>query len=299
MFKTNLAGLNVDSVTRVELLAAVRKRVAQGQTTFIVTPYSEFLCSGLRDPRLFDLFNKADFAVPDGVGLFWAAAFLKLPLTRIRHWARVTQAVWQALSTLLAIVLRPGLMQSVFPERIPGSTLVWDLAEIAAQESWSVYLLGGFGNTPARAAARLKGRFPNLRIAGCSNKDPEDPTIVEDIAKTAPEFLFVAYGPVRQERWITAHLALLRVPLAIGLGGTFDYLAGNVPVPPLYVRQAGFEWLYRLLTQPHRYRRVFNAFFGLIFAMVKYKISTTSTIAPFRNSAASSDAFSCSPNASD
>jgi N-acetylglucosaminyldiphosphoundecaprenol N-acetyl-beta-D-mannosaminyltransferase len=273
MPKIDIAGLKIDAITKPALLEQIRKRVHLKQNTFIITPYSEFLYAALHDPALLKLLNGADFAVPDGIGLFWAARFLQIPLTTTNRVATFLQALWQSLYTLFAILLKPQFVRSVMPEKIPGSELVWDLARMAEENDWSVYLLGGFGDTPALAGARLKARFPNLRIAGCSNKDPGQPAVIQDIADVAPDMLFVAYGPVRQEMWIRAHLPILHVTLAIGLGGTFDYLAGKVAIPPQCIREIGLEWLYRLLTQPYRYRRIFNGFFGLIYTVLNYKLS--------------------------
>lgn len=84
--------------------------------------------------------------------------------------------------------------------------------------------------------------------------------------------LFVSYGPIKQERWIAQNLPNLPVKLAIGLGGTFDYLAKKRLNPPKFMRQIGLEWLWRLFTQPWRLMRIFNATFGLALALLRYKI---------------------------
>jgi N-acetylglucosaminyldiphosphoundecaprenol N-acetyl-beta-D-mannosaminyltransferase len=275
MPRIDIAGLKTDAIMKSELLEKIRERLHLKQKTFIITPYSEFLYAALYNPDLLKLFNDADFAVPDGIGLFWAARFLQIPLTANNRGLTILQALWQAFYSLFAILLKPRFIRSVMPEKIPGSNLVWDLAQMADEQDWSVFLLGGFGDTPALVGARLKARFPALRIAGCSNKDPNHPAVIQDIADAAPDMLFVAYGSIRQEIWISTHLPILHVTLAVGLGGTFDYLAGKVPIPPHYLREIGLEWLYRLFTQPYRYRRIFNGFFGLIYKVLRYKLSAT------------------------
>jgi len=218
------------------------------------------------------MLNEADIVLPDGISLFWAARFLSMPLTAYSAERRAIQVWAQALHSLARILIKPAFVRSALPERICGSDLVWDLAELAAEREWSVYLLGGFGDTTARAAQVLSSRFQMLKIVGCSNKNPDDPAICEDINRVAPDMLFVAYGPVRQELWIRTNLPHLSARLAIGLGGTFDYLCGNVATPPRFVRQSGLEWLFRLVTQPRRYHRILDATVGLLRALVIYKL---------------------------
>jgi exopolysaccharide biosynthesis WecB/TagA/CpsF family protein len=204
--------------------------------------------------------------------VFWAAAFLENALTAKSHVMKIIQSAWQVLFTLSAILIYPKYFSKYFPEKIVGADLFWDLGKLAEKNNFSVYLLGGFGNTAEIVASKLKAKNSGMRIAGWSNKNPGDPTILDDLNRTRPDFLFIAFGPVRQETWIAEHLDKLPVKLVIGLGGTFDYVAGKRSAPPKIIRTTGLEWLYRLFTQPHRWRRIYNAFFGLIFASMRYKL---------------------------
>lgn len=277
MNKTSVAGLNINAITKTDLLNELTLRIKSSQKTFLTTPYSEFLYAALRDRGVLELLNKADIAVPDGIGIFWAAKFLQIPLTAKSYFGKLLQALWQSFWTLGSIIFRPSYVRSVLPEKISGSNLIFDLAVLAAKNNWSIYLLGGYDNTPAIAAQKLKTYILTtynlqLSISGTSNKNPDDPAVINDIAQAAPDILFVAYGPIKQEKWIAENIANLPVKLAVGLGGTFDYLAEKVANPPQILRQAGLEWLFRLFTQPRRYKRIYNAFFGLITVIIKYKI---------------------------
>ncbi len=283
MSKIDVAGLKVDNVIKQELLASLTDRLQKNQKTFVITPYSEFLFHSLRDNAILEIFNKADFSVPDGIGIFWAAKFLEIPLTVKNHYLKIFQAFWQMIYSGAAILLYPKFIRSAFTEKIPGSDLVWDLAELAAKNNLSIYLLGGFGDTPEIVAeklskkingTRLYGRqnMSRLSIAGFSNKNADDPTVIDDIKKAAPDIIFVAYGPIKQERWIVENMHNLPAKLYIGLGGTFDYIAGKRLNPPKFVRSMGLEWLYRLITQPYRLKRIFNAVIGLITALLRYKV---------------------------
>jgi exopolysaccharide biosynthesis WecB/TagA/CpsF family protein len=307
MFKINVAGLKIDAITKKELLEEITKRIRTGQKIFVTTPYSEFLYYGLKDAKVMDMLNQANLAVPDGIGIFWAARYLSIPLTAKNYWLKILQAFWQTFYSLLAIIFYPrwiktfntppheegmgevlanalrkftttpssppsGGGEKLKWEKIAGADLIWDLAKLANDNYWSIYLLGGFGETPRLVANALKNKYPNIKIAGWSNKNPCDLTIIDDIKKANPDLLFVAYGPIKQEQWIVQNLPNLPVKLAIGLGGTFDYLAKKKANPPKFLRFIGLEWLWRLLTQPHRFKRIYNATFGLINLLVHYKI---------------------------
>ncbi len=280
MKKVDIAGLKIDSTGKAEFLTALEKRLAAGKKTWIITPYSEFLLHALKDPRLMQVLNRADFAVPDGISLFVAKKYLEIPLPTKNYWLKIFRAVWQLARALAAAVFYPSWIKSALPEKIPGSDLVWDLAGMARANNWSVFLLGGFGNTPRLAAEALLAKFPNLKIAGASSLNPHDPELGKLIASARPNLLLVAYGPIKQELWIAANLPKLPSKLFIGLGGTFDYLAKKRVNPPGFLRSMGLEWLFRLLTQPWRIRRIYRATFGLCVALLRYKVFSTYGLRP-------------------
>jgi|GEM_PF-209823 len=275
MAKLNVAGLNIDAITKSDFLSQILLRIKQAKKTWVITPYSEFLYHALRDKKLMETLNQADFSIADGIGIFWAKKYLSIPLTAKSFLGKILQAGWQIKYSLLAIFFWPRWIKSVLPEKIPGSDLIWDLAKLANDNNLSVYLLGGFGNTPELTEKKLISKFPNLKISGTSTKNSDDASINDDIKKASPDMLLVAYGPIKQERWIATNLPNLPVKLVIGLGGTFDYLAGKVLPPPKIMRQIGIEWLWRLITQPKRVKRIWQATFGLILALLRYKVFTS------------------------
>lgn len=272
MKKVDVAGLQVDATSKGELLAAISQRLQKHQKTFLVTLYSEFLYASLRDRNTEQLINSADILVADGVAVQWASVFLRLPFRFKNYYGKIVQALWQMTYSLAAIVARPQFVRSIIPERIVGAELIWDLARIAQRQHLSVYLLGGRGDVPNKAGKVLEERFVGLRIAGTSNKDAGDSSIIEDIKKARPDFVFVALGPVKQEQWIAGHKDELPALLYIGLGGTFDYMTGDKLQPVPAVRKFGLEWLFRLVTQPKRLGRITDATIGLSRALVRYKV---------------------------
>jgi N-acetylglucosaminyldiphosphoundecaprenol N-acetyl-beta-D-mannosaminyltransferase len=163
--------------------------------------------------------------VPDGIGLVWASRWLGRPLR----------------------------------QRVSGSDLVPRLAALAAARGWSIFLLGAAPGVAGVAAAKLRAANPTLRIAGTYAGSPspdEEEAIVARIRAAAPQMLFVAYGAPAQDLWIARNLARLGVPVAIGVGGTLDFIAGTRRRAPAWVQRVGLEWLYRLWQEPRRWRRM-------------------------------------------
>ena len=169
--------------------------------------------------------NACVLNVPDGVGLLWAARRLNSPLR----------------------------------ERVTGQELVDRISVLATERGERVFLLGARPGIAERTAAELKSRHPGLEIGGCYAGSPtreEEDEIVARINASGARILFVAYGPPKQELWIARNAARLKnVAVAMGVGGTFDTLAGIAPRAPRWMREAGFEWTYRLVREPWRIKR--------------------------------------------
>src|SRR5436190_1923587 len=146
--------------------------------------------------------------------------------------------------------------------RVTGVALTELIAARAAERGWSMFLLGAAPGVAERAAEALQHKYPGLRVVGCYSGSPrrdEEPVIRARIIAAQPTVLLVAYGHPAQELWIARNQPLLRVPVAIGVGGVFDYLAGEAPRAPAWMRRIGLEWLYRLIRQPQRWRRILVA----------------------------------------
>ena len=273
--KIDVAGLKIDAIGKADLLNQITERIKAKQKTFVVTPYSEFLYASLIDREVKRLLNSADFSVADGIGILWAERFLALPLTWPHYWLRVAQAWGQVAVTGAEILLHPKSLYKTIPEKIVGADLIWDLAELASKNSFRVFLLGGRGEVGKIAADKLKERFPDLIIAGTSNKEHVDSSIIEDINSCRTDMVLVAFNPLEQEKWIARNLSQLTASFAIGLGGTFDYIVGHKKQPPRFMRDIGLEWLFRLVTQPSRLVRIYRGVWGLTLALVRLKVINT------------------------
>ncbi len=223
--RVSILGVRVDDVTREEALALVAAFVRSGTPHQIMTPNPEFVMLAQRDPDFRALLEQVELAPVDGIGLKWAAVLLG---DRVR-------------------------------QIIPGSELVPLMAERGAPEKQRWFLLGAAEGVAAAAGAELQRRYPGLVIAGTWSGSPapeQDDAICRRIEATMPlDVLLVAYGAPAQDKWIARNQPRLRIPVAMAVGGTFNLLAGHSRQPPRLVKRLQLIWLFRLITEPWRWRR--------------------------------------------
>ncbi len=280
--KIKVLGIAISRISKAEILDDLKKSLeADDKKTgtvegkaFIVTPYSEFFYRSFRDYHFKDALNRADYALPDGIGTIWVAHFLNKPFVSKSFYEKIGEAFWQLIWTGLEVFLNPKALYSEIPEKISGSDFFWDLAKLAHDNDKSIFLLGAMGNTAELVAEKLKKKFPGIKIAGTSNISLKnaDHKLIEEINKNDTDILMVAFGPVKQETWIDQNLSDLKIKIAIGLGGTFDYVAGKKLAPPKFIRDIGLEWLFRLVTQPARFKRIWHSTFSFVLGAFREKV---------------------------
>jgi N-acetylglucosaminyldiphosphoundecaprenol N-acetyl-beta-D-mannosaminyltransferase len=174
------------------------------------------------------------------------------------HFRDIVNAAALSLCDTIGVLLAARLHGVRIPERVTGVELIDPLCAALAREGRSVFLLGAKGETAQRAAAVLSSRFPELSIVGCHDgyfSGERDSIVAREIAASQADVLFVAMGSPRQEYWIANHLRATGCRVGIGVGGSFDVLAGNVERAPAIWRRLNLEWLYRLIREPRRWRR--------------------------------------------
>lgn len=252
MDKINIAGINITTSSKEEVLKKIRSFLSFGQNQ-ITTPNPEFVVRALKDEEFFHILNNSSLAVADGFGLVLTARVL-----------------------------------GVRVERIHGSDLIYDICRIATEESKSVYLLGGKNGVAKLAAANLKKIFSNLVIAGTEEGfkggeweleegewirgEEKNRLIIEDINKTKPDIIFVAFGHPKQDKWIYHNLKKMpSVKIAMGVGGSFDFISGKIKRAPGFMRTLGMEWFWRLIIEPWRWKRIIDAVFVFSWKFFKWK----------------------------
>ena len=221
--------VKIHAVTNAQALALIEQFIASGRPHQLTTTNPEFVIEAQHDEEFRRIINNAALSLPDGIGLLKAAHFLgTTPL----------------------------------PERVAGSDLVGRLAELSHRQGYRIFFLGARPGVAEQAIANLKRRYPNLQVAGCYAGSPapeENEALIQRILPTKPDVLLVAYGHPRQDKWIARNLERLQIPVCIGIGGSFDFLAGTSKRAPRWLQQLHLEWLHRLITQPWRWRRIWNA----------------------------------------
>ena len=223
-----ILGVRVDDVTMNETLTLVAAMIAAGGPHQIATVNPEFIMAAQRNRAFRATLEAATLAVPDGTGLLYAA-----------RW----QGRW----------LR---------EKVTGLDLTERLAAESAARGWRIFLLGAAPGVAERAAAVLQERYPGTQIVGTwagSPRPADQPAIAARIRAAHPDLVLVAYGAPAQDLWIRRYGAELGIALGVGVGGTFDDLAGIRPRAPHILRRFGLEWLYRVVRHPSRWRRIITA----------------------------------------
>jgi len=273
--KINIAGINIDSDSEAKILEKISNILYSSQKSYIVTPNPEFIIEAWQNDEFRIILNQADIQIPDGIGLLWAAKFLSLK-TSHKQYIKIVQIIWQYIITLLAIIFYPRYIRSIIFERIAGSDLIWKIIEIAAEKEKSIFMLGGQEGVAADAAQAAKLKYPNLKIAGAQSggypiKD-YDPELISDINTSSPDIIFVALGAPKQEKWIYNNIPKLNsVKLAMGVGGAFDFISGKIKRAPNIFKKLGIEWFYRLIVEPKRIKRIYNATVIFTLGVIRYK----------------------------
>ena len=234
MCYVKILGIRIDKVSKEEALKKVSSFFGSNKQHTIFTPNPEILVDAQKDAYFREILNEGDLNLCDGFGL------------------------------------------SVFArtKRIPGVDFMVELCQLAEQKNYSVYFLGSGSEQIIKNLKLAIGRqFPNIKIAGAHQgyqlpitnyqlqMDTEkNNELVADIVTTQPDILFVAFGHNKQEKWIYENLKdLPSVRIAMGVGGAFDFISGNKKRAPKWMRQVGLEWLYRLVQEPNRFKRIWKA----------------------------------------
>lgn len=245
-----LLDVNIDNLTTAEALHCVEVFLHEPRFHQIVTPGPEFLLEATAHKKFQDILNKADLALADGFGLHIGARMTGQKLI----------------------------------QRIPGADFVLSLMELAAKNNSRVFLFGGKPGVAERTGEKLLHLHPKLNIVGVESGSRghwsklDDQRIVERIHLAKPDILLVALGAPKQELWIAKHRHDLHdVRIAMGVGRTFDYLAGDIRRAPKIMRSTGLEWLHTYLNagkfyQPgQRRQRITNATYRFVIELIKHR----------------------------
>jgi N-acetylglucosaminyldiphosphoundecaprenol N-acetyl-beta-D-mannosaminyltransferase len=220
----SILGVPVHAVTIEETLVLIDQFVRDAVPRQICTVNPEFIMLAQQDKEFKQILDRSALNLPDGIGVVWAAKRLEHPLR----------------------------------ERVAGSDLIGLIADRAQTTGWRIFLLGAAEGVAAQAAIILRERYPQTNIVGAvaGSPRPEDEAdIAARIRSSKADVLLVAYGAPKQDKWIARNLERIGVAVAMGIGGSLDFIVGTQQRAPRWMQRVGLEWLYRLIREPWRWRR--------------------------------------------
>ncbi|NLJ56530.1 MAG: WecB/TagA/CpsF family glycosyltransferase [Firmicutes bacterium] len=222
--KVNILGVPVDRLTLQQAVGQICHAWNEGRFLHVVTANAEMLYRCQQDRELKEIIKGAELVTADGAG----------------------------------VVLASRVLKRAVPERVAGFDLMLACLKEAARTGYPLYLLGSRQSVLEQAAAKARQDYPGINIVGCHHgffQATEEEAILEEICSLRPALLLVALGVPKQEKWIARYRKRLPPGAVIGVGGSFDVLAGAVRRAPLWMQRAGLEWFYRLWKEPARLGR--------------------------------------------
>ncbi len=227
MDRINIHGVKIHNVTMQEAVETVLSWIPGTSIHSVYTPNAEIIMQAQRNADLKVILNEAGLLIPDGAGVILGSKILKTPLQ----------------------------------EKVSGIDLVKNLFKASAGKNISYFILGGKPGVAEMAAVNILSEYGKVNIKGYAHgyfPAEEEDALIENINKLKPDILLVGFGVPKQEIWIHQNMYRLNCKVCIGLGGSIDVLAGTAALAPEFMRKAGLEWLFRLVREPKRYKRMLD-----------------------------------------
>ena len=225
MGKATILGVPFDVKTMAEAADTAVGFMTEPGQHIICTPNPEIVMEAQTDTELMNILKAADMVTADGIGIVWASKYA----------------------------------ENIIIERVSGYDLVLQIFDRIKDTNNTVYMFGGAPGVAEKAAEEMRKKYPGLKIVGIHDgyfDAKEEKNIIADIKEKKPSLLLVGLGSPKQEKWIYSNLRFTGAKLAIGIGGSFDVMSGNLKRAPEFFCKLGIEWLYRLIKQPTRFKRM-------------------------------------------
>ncbi len=222
--KINIFGVRVDAINLTLACQYLEDRIKRRQKTYVCIAPVATIVDCQKDAKYREIVNNAGMVTPDGMPVVWMGK----------------------------------LKGSRTIQRTYGPDVMRDFCQLSQQKGYRHYFYGGTESTLDKLKINLKAQFSNLGVAGFfsppmrNSGEQEEQKILNQINRTKPDILWVGLGSPKQDYWMVNHRDELDVPVMIGVGAAFDFLAGTKPQAPVWMRRSGLEWIFRLCTEPKR-----------------------------------------------
>ena len=223
--KVNILGVHIDKVNIEEAVDRIFEMLDERRPHSVFTPNSEIILNAYKDKEFAEILNNADLLTADGIGVVYASKILGNPIK----------------------------------ERAAGFDIACGVIDRISETGHRLYLLGGRPGVAEKAKKNLEKEYPFIQIVGTHDGyfDEEDnPKIIKEINSLGAEIVFVCLGAPKQEKWIADNQDNLRAKVLMGIGGSLDVFAGEAERAPEIWCKLGLEWLYRLIKEPWRFKRM-------------------------------------------
>ena len=211
----------VNAISMDETIAEVEKIIAAGKPTQHVVINALKVNLMREDPELRKIVNSCPLINADGASIVWAAKKLGVPLK----------------------------------ERVAGIDLFENLVKVAAGKKYKIFLFGAKEEVVTKVKEIFENKYPTLQIVGYRNgyfTEEDEPEIVKNMAESGADMMFVAFSSPKKEYWVNKYLKQLKIPFVMGVGGSFDVVAGVTDRAPKWMQDCGLEWFYRFIQEPRR-----------------------------------------------
>ncbi len=225
MSKVKVMGIGFDPVDLDAAFAKFIKLLDEDKTNYVVTPNPEFLMEASKNKEFYIALNSADMSIADGIGVIYAAKILKKPLKT----------------------------------RVTGIDLMNEILRFLARTGRSYFLFGAKPGVAEMAAKNIDETYKGIKCVGYQDgyfQEKDEGKIIDKINLAKPDVLFVGLGAPKQELWVKNNLDILNASVCLCIGGAIDVHSGNVKRAPKWISKIGFEWLYRGIKEPKRFKRL-------------------------------------------
>ena len=274
-----ILGLAVDRIDYQTALSKIESYVCDGGKHLVVTPYAESVVAALHDEEFREVVHNSSLSVPDGGSLLAASEYLSYHLPK-NKFLRVPLALVLGLWVGARLAFAPQTFKNI-KSRVSGTDLVESLCKLSSLKGYKVYFLGGGAASASEAAGVMRAKNPKLMIqfdGGPARLRDASKEVIDSVIKSindfGPDFLFVAFKPVEQEKWLAAHMGQINAKVFMAVGGAFNMISGRKARAPKILQRFNLEWLWRLMIEPSRIGRIFNAVIVFPWLVFKSKIST-------------------------